>query len=50
MNEGLYKTMKSAGTASLVTGIVIAAAGLACGILMIVYGGKLLKGKNNVLI
>lgn len=50
MNEGLYKTMKNAGTANLVTGIIIAAAGIACGIMMIVYGAKLLKGKNSVLI
>lgn len=46
--ERAYKTMTSAGVASLVAGIVMAAVGLAAGIISIVNGARLLKDRRNI--
>ncbi|MDO5136459.1 MAG: hypothetical protein Q4D55_10435 [Eubacteriales bacterium] len=50
MNEKIYKIMSGAGLISLVVGIVTLVTGLAAGILMIVSGARLLKGKSDILL
>jgi len=50
MSEKIYKTMKSAGGANLVLGIIIMVTGISTGVMMIVHGARLLKCKNKVLI
>ena len=49
MSEKAYNTMKTAGGWSIAAGIVLIVVGLACGIMMIVNGGRLLKNKKNIL-
>lgn len=46
--EQAYKTMSRVGAGNIAIGIVIAAAGLAVGIIAIVNGAKLLKRKNEL--
>lgn len=46
--EKIYKTMRNAGAANIVIGIVIAAVGLTAGVVAIVYGGILLKRKSEI--
>lgn len=50
MSEKVYKTMGSAGAASLVVGMVVLVSGIVSGILMIVHGARLLGNRKNVLI
>lgn len=50
MSEKIYNTMKHAGGANLVLGIIIMVTGICTGVLMIIHGAKLLKSKNQVLI
>lgn len=50
MNEKIYKLMSSTGIASLIVGIVTLATGITAGILMIINGARLLKGKSDILI
>lgn len=50
LNEKTYKTMSSAGKASLVLGIVTLVTGIVTGVLMIVNGARLLKRKSGILI
>lgn len=47
--EKAYKTMTSAGVASLVAGIVVIAAGVAAGVLGIISGARLLKNRNEII-
>ena len=50
MNEKQYKIMGNAGVASLVLGIVMIAAAVTRGGLLIIQGAKLLKSKEDMLI
>ena len=47
MNQNIYKTMKSTGAGSLVLGILLIVMGLTFGILNIVNGARLLKGRTS---
>ena len=47
MEEKVYKIMNGAGTVSITVGIVTLATGVACGIMMIIAGAKLLAGKSK---
>lgn len=48
MNEKAYKTMSSAGAASITIGIIMIAAGAAAGVIAIVNGARLLKNKKGL--
>lgn len=48
MNEKAYKTMSSAGAASIAAGIVMAVVGIAAGVIAIVCGARLLKDKKGL--
>lgn len=48
--EMTYKTMTSAGVASLVVGIIVVVTGISAGVMSIVSGARLLKRKNSVMI
>lgn len=50
MNHNIYKTMKSTGAGSLVLGILLIVVGLTFGILNIVNGARLLKGRTKILL
>lgn len=49
MEEKVYKTMSSTGTANLVVGICVLAGGIATGIMLIINGARLLKNKSKVM-
>lgn len=49
MNEKAYKTMKAAGVADIVLGMVVLVAGIACGILSIINGAKLIQHKSDLI-
>lgn len=46
--ERVYKTMRTVGAANIAVGVVIAAVGLAAGIVTIVSGAVLLKRKSEI--
>lgn len=46
--ERIYKTMRTVGAANIAVGVVIAAVGLAAGIVTIVSGAVLLKRKSEI--
>ena len=48
-NEKTYKLMSVIGAGNLALGIVVLVAGIVSGILMIVGGARLLKGKLDLL-
>ena len=50
MNEKVYKTLRTAGAGSIALGIVVLVCGLACGILAIVNGARMLKRKSDIII
>lgn len=50
MNEKIYKTMGVAGVVAIVVGIIISAVGVVCGVVSIVFGGRLLKKKEQILL
>ena len=50
MNEKIYNTMRTAGTAGIVVGIVTIATGVATGVLMIIHGAKLLRDQGKMMI
>ena len=50
MNEKLYKTVSGAGAGNLALGIITLVTGIVKGILMIVNGARLLKGKSDIMI
>ena len=50
MNEKLYKTVSGAGDGNLALGIITLVTGIVTGILMIVNGARLLKGKSDIMI
>ena len=49
MEERVHKTMTWTGALNIATGIVSIVIGLACGVLLIVSGGKLLSDRNKSL-
>ena len=49
MPEKAYQTMKHAGAWNIVMGILILVAGVVVGIMSIIYGGKLLKNKGDII-
>jgi len=49
MTEKLYKKIKTTGTISLVTGIIMLVFGVATGVMLIVNGGRLLSHKADTL-
>ena len=50
MDEKVYKTMGFSGASNLVIGICILVTGVTSGILLILYGAKLLKNKHRILL
>jgi hypothetical protein len=48
-NEKIYKTMASVGAGDLTLGIIVLVTGVVTGILMIVNGARLLKGKSDLM-
>lgn len=49
MNEKVYKVMRGVGVSNIVMGIVVIALGVACGVLNIISGAKLIKEKSNII-
>ncbi len=49
MNEKIFKTMGVAGAGNIAIGIVILIVGVTVGIIAIVSGAKLVKGKNDIM-
>ncbi|MCH5275181.1 MAG: hypothetical protein J1E65_05030 [Lachnospiraceae bacterium] len=49
MEERIYKTMRGAGAANIIIGVVALVVGTATGILLIISGAKLLARKSNLL-
>lgn len=49
MNEKVYKTMAVAGAGNIALGVVMLVSGVACGILAIVSGARLLKRKSDII-
>ena len=50
MAERAYKTMKSTGAWNIATGVILMVVGVACGIMLIINGGRLLKDKKEILL
>lgn len=49
MNEKTYKTMAGTGAGNIALGIIILVTGVACGILTIVNGARILKRKSDII-
>ena len=49
MCEKAYKTMKKAGAGSIALGVIIMVTGIACGILAIINGAKLIHHKSDLI-
>ena len=49
MNEKTYKTMTGAGAGNIALGIIMLVSGVACGILAIVNGARILKRKSDLI-
>lgn len=49
MGERAYKTMKKVGAGSIALGIFTLVFGIACGVLMVINGAKLLRRKSDIL-
>ncbi|MDE6712597.1 MAG: hypothetical protein K2K20_02570 [Lachnospiraceae bacterium] len=49
MEEKTYKAMSLGGTAGIVTGVISIIVGVACGVVMIVSGARLLAERKNIL-
>ncbi len=49
MNEKIYKNMTSSGIAAIVVGVIVAAVGVTCGIISIVFGGRLLNKRGHLI-
>ena len=50
MDEKIYKTLGSTGSANLAIGICLLVTGIPSGILLIVNGARLLKSKKGILL
>lgn len=49
MEEKTYRAMSLGGTAGIVTGVISIIVGVACGVVMIVAGARLLAERRNIL-
>jgi hypothetical protein len=49
MEEKTYKTMGKSGAMNIALGVIITAVGVACGVLLMVSGARLLKVKSKIL-
>lgn len=49
MNEKIYKSMAVTGAGNIALGIVVLISGIACGVVAIVSGAKLLKRKSDII-
>lgn len=49
MGEKVYKIMKRSGTSSIVLGILCVVFGITVGVMCIVNGAKLIKGKTYMI-
>lgn len=49
MPEKAYQTMRHAGAWNLVMGVVILIMGITLGVMSIIYGGKLIKNKSEII-
>ena len=49
MSEKLYKIVSGVGAGSIALGIITLVTGVSTGILMIVNGARLLKGKSDMM-
>lgn len=49
MEERTYKAMSLGGAAGVVTGMISIIVGVACGVVMIVAGARLLAERKNIL-
>ena len=49
MDEKVYKTMNNAGAWSIAIGVISLVVGLACGVMMIVNGARLLSSKSKII-
>lgn len=49
MEEKTYKTMSRTGALNITFGVISVVAGIACGVLLIISGAKLLAGKSKIL-
>ena len=47
MEEKLYKKLKSVGASNLVFGIIIILFGIGAGVVMLIYGARLLAHKSE---
>lgn len=50
MSEKLYKIVSGVGAGSIALGIITLVTGVTTGVLMIVNGARLLKGKSDMMI
>ena len=50
MNEQFYKTMSGTGVSSLIVGIIVLVTGVTAGVMMIVNGARLIRGKSEILL
>lgn len=48
-NEKTYKVMANVGAGDLALGIIVLVTGITAGILMIINGARLLKGKSELM-
>lgn len=48
MGEKIYKTMKHSGAGAIVLGVLCVIFGITVGVISIVNGAKLIKGKNYI--
>lgn len=48
MTEKAFKTMGNTGAAALTTGIIMIVTGIACGVLMLISGARLLRAKKEL--
>lgn len=48
-SEKTYKTMANVGAGDLALGIIILITGIVAGVLMIINGARLLKGKSDLM-
>jgi len=49
MQEKIYGIMKNVGIGNLIFGIISIVAGVTVGVISIINGAKLLRGKSNIL-
>ena len=48
-NEKTYKLMAGVGAGAIALGIIVLVTGIAAGVMMIVNGARLLKGKTDLM-